>query len=358
MPPDSSYDHTVPRRSDGTRRDLRPVQPWPHGRPFRILSIDGGGILGLLPCLILAEIEDRFLGGEPIGLYFDLIAGTSTGGIIAMGLAQGKTARSISSLYIERGHFIFPGNYFVRKVRGVRRVLMNPYDRTHLENELRREFGDALLGGSKVPLCIPSFEGRYGEPYIFKTSHHPDYTEDQYERLVNVGLSTAAAPTWFSAVQRDGYVFADGGIWANNPAMIGVVDALTCFDIDRRQIRLLSLGCGQENYRMRWWHRVGGLLIWAKHFSQAAMRAQSHNALGQAGLLIGRDHLVRLDAPEVERRVAMDDVNAALREMPPVARSLVEAAGAHIVDVILGRPNAAKEKTPEPASSCGAASRP
>lgn len=335
MPPDASYDHTVPRRSDGTRQTLRRAQHWPEGKPFKILSIDGGGILGLLPCLVLAEIEGRFLDGAPIGQHFDMIVGTSTGGIIALGLGQGKSAKAISKLYTERGERIFPGNRLTRRLRKLGQWFVNPYDRRCLENELRREFGDALLGSATVPTCIPSFEGRYGEPYIFKTPHHPDYKRDQFEKLVNVGLSTAAAPTYFSAIERDGYVFADGGIWANNPAMVGVVDALTCFDIDRTQIRLLSLGCGQDTYRMRWWHRIGGHLFWAKQFYLSAMRAQSHNALGQAGLLIGRQHLMRLDAPEVSKRIAMDDVAGAVNAMPPIARSLVEAAGHRVSDLFL-----------------------
>lgn len=335
MPRDSEYDHTVPRRSDGTRQTLRPVQPWPSGKPFKILSIDGGGILGILPCLILAEIEKRFLDGEPIGNHFDMIVGTSTGGIITLGLGQGKSAQEISKLYIERGRFIFPGNRLTRWLRGWAGWAFTPYDRGNLEKELRREFGDDHFGSSSIPTCIPSFDGRYGEPYVFKTPHHPDYKNDQYERLVDVGLSTAAAPTFFAAVKRNGYVFADGGIWANNPAMIGVVDALACYDLDRTQIRLLSLGCGQESYRMRWWHRIGGRLVWAGLFVSSAMRAQSHNALGQAGLLIGRSNMIRLDAPEVASRIGMDDVSRALAEMPPVARSLVEGAGHRVAEMLL-----------------------
>ena len=329
--------HTAPRRSDGTLQTLRSVQPWPKGQPFRILSIDGGGILGILPCMILAEIEKRFLDGVPIGKHFDMITGTSTGGIIALGLGQGKSAQEMSKLYTERGRRIFPGNFLVRRLRRLAGWAFTPYRRGNLENELRREFGDALFGSATVPTCIPSFEGRYGEPYIFKTPHHPDYKMDQHEKLVDIGLSTAAAPTYFPAVKRNGHVFTDGGIWANNPAMVGVVDALTCFDIDRTQIRLLSLGCGQSVYRLRWWHHVGGRLIWAKMFHQSAMRAQSHNALGQAGLLIGRSNMIRLDAPEVARRIGLDNVNRALAEMPPVARSLVEGAGHGVSDLIIGK---------------------
>lgn len=335
MPSDRQNDGALNRRSDETRQDLRPIQPWPPGKPFKILSIDGGGILGILPCMILAEIEKRFLNREPIGKYFDMIVGTSTGGIIALGLGQGKSAQEISKLYIDRGHYIFPGNRVIRWLRGLAGLAFTPYDRGNLESELRREFGDGLFGSASIPTCIPSFDGRYGEPYIFKTPHHPDYVKDKHERLVDVGLSTAAAPTFFAAVKRNGYIFADGGIWANNPAMIGVIDAITCYDIDRRQIQLLSLGCGQETYRMQWWHRIGGRLIWAKLFVDSVMRAQSHNALGQAGLLIGRSNIIRLDAPEVASRIGMDNVSQALVEMPPVARSLVEAAGHRINEMFL-----------------------
>lgn len=336
MPPDARYDHVVPRRSDGTKQSLRQVLPWPKDKPFKILSIDGGGMLGLLPCMILAEIEKRFLRGAPIGNRFDMFVGTSTGGIIALGLGQGKSAQDVSKLYIERGSFIFPGNQLVRRLRGFASYTFAPYNLDNLENELSKEFGGNLFESAIVPTCIPSFDGRYGEPYIFKTPHHPDYKYDKNERLVDVALSTAAAPAYFAAVERNGYIFADGGIWANNPAMIGVVDALSCFDIDRTQIRLLSLGCGQETYRMRWWHRVGGRVIWAKHFVASVLRAQSHNTLGQAGLLIGRSNLVRLDAPEKAKRIDLDDVERANSEMPAIARSLVDAAGHRVADFFLG----------------------
>ncbi|KAF1042560.1 MAG: hypothetical protein GAK38_04275 [Xylophilus sp.] len=95
--------YTPPRRSDGTIKHVRAKLPWPKDRLFRILSIDGGGIRGLFPAAYLAEIERRFLGGASIAKYFDMVAGTSTGGIIALGLATGKTAREISQVYTDRG---------------------------------------------------------------------------------------------------------------------------------------------------------------------------------------------------------------------------------------------------------------
>lgn len=95
-----------PRRSDGTAQKRRLQRPWPKGRPFRFLSIDGGGICGILPAAVLAELEQRFLGGKSVAGCFDMIAGTSTGGIIALGLSHGKTAREIREIYVERGGLI------------------------------------------------------------------------------------------------------------------------------------------------------------------------------------------------------------------------------------------------------------
>ena len=100
--------YVPPRRSDGTIQTRRVPQPWPKDRPFRILSIDGGGICGILPAAVLAELEQRFLNGASIANYFDMIAGTSTGGIIALALAHGKTGADIRDVYLERGGLIFP----------------------------------------------------------------------------------------------------------------------------------------------------------------------------------------------------------------------------------------------------------
>lgn len=100
-----------PRRSDGTIQKRREPLPWPKDRPFRILSIDGGGICGILPAALLGEIERRFLGGRSIAGYFDMVAGTSTGGIIALALGAGMTSAAIRDIYVERGGIIFGASF-------------------------------------------------------------------------------------------------------------------------------------------------------------------------------------------------------------------------------------------------------
>jgi patatin-like phospholipase/acyl hydrolase len=323
------------RRSDGTIQTQRQQLPWPKDRPFRILSIDGGGICGILPASVLAELELRFLNGKSISSYFDMIAGTSTGGIMSLGLGAGLTASQVQQIYLERGGTIFPaGTWTTRQLRKLRRVFRYKYDAKILEAELYRIFGNRVFGESSVRLCIPSFEGRHGEPWIYKTPHHPDYKKDQHERMVRVGMATAAAPTYFRAFENDGYFMVDGGIWANNPIMNAVADALSCYSLERRQIQILSLGCGETAFEVTPKRSAGGLIRW-KDVISAAMRAQSKNALGQAYLLVGKDQVMRLDAPQSDNPIELDNFLRARDELPVMARSLVEASGQQIARTFL-----------------------
>jgi len=338
--------YAPPRRSDGTLQRRRVRLPWPADRPFRILSIDGGGICGILPASILAELETRFLNGASVARHFDMIAGTSTGGIIALGLGHGKTAREIRDIYVERGGHIFPPLGFLGNlIRKTRQIARYTYDRQALEDELLRIFDDTPFGSARTRLCIPSFEGRFGEPWIYKTPHHPDYKKDRFERMIRVGLATSAAPTFLKALPNNGYVMVDGGLWANNPVMNALVDALSCFDLNRGQIKILSLGCGETTFKIDEKKAKGGLFQW-RHVFKAAMRAQSLNALGQAYLLVGKDAVLRIDAPEAPKPIELDDYRRAKAELPALARSLVEASGHRVEQLFFDSEAALYEPCP------------
>ncbi len=147
--------------------------------------------------------------------------------------------------------------------------------------------------------------------------------------MVKVALSTAAAPTYFEALPNNGYVMVDGGLWANDPVMNALVDALACYDLDRAQVQILSLGCGETTFKVDQAKSRGGQIQW-REVILAAIRAQSLNALGQAYLLIGKDHVMRIDAPESSTPIALDDARRAREDLPTMARSLVEGAGREI----------------------------
>ena len=333
-----------PRRSSGALKRRRERLPWSGDREFRILSIDGGGIRGVFPAVVLAGLEERYLDGQPLARYFDRIAGTSTGGIIALGLGAGLRAADISRMYVERGGEIFPParDGVLRLVQGVgtwvTRLFRYRYDRTALDALLLEALGERKFGESLTRLCIPSFDGHHGEVYIFKTPHHPDFKLDGMENMTKVAAATAAAPTFFRPLEAGGYAFVDGGVWANNPVMIGVVDALSCFDVTRQRISVLSLGCGTKSCCLNRAQMMGGGLLAWRGIIETAMSLQSQNALGQAGLLIGAERLIRLDAPMAGRPIELDDWKRSVAELVPAAEQVLEEQGYAVAEMFLSAP--------------------
>lgn len=334
------------RRSDGTIQQRRVLQPWPKDKLFKILSIDGGGIRGVFPAAYLAELEKRFLKGASIADHFDMVAGTSTGGIITLALGKGMTAQQALDIYTERGHRIFPTKSGIgRLARWTRSIFKPKHNQAVLKEELAEEFGETLFGESRCRCVIPSFDGQYGEPVIYKTPHHPDYKLDQHKSMVDIALHTSAAPTIFPAVKDDGLVMIDGGIWANNPVMNALVDALACYDVPRENIRILTIGTGEATFSLTETAQSGGKKDWAILLPfLAASRAQSKNALGQAFLLTDKDNVVRIDVPESDTPIALDDVTRSIRELPLVARSLVEGSGHLVFEKFLSDPAATYER--------------
>ena len=205
------------RRSDTILQTRRQPLPWPDDANFRILSIDGGGIKGIFPAAILTCLEDTCLDGQPIGDYFDLIAGTSTGGIIALGLGAGLAARSLLDLYVDEGHRVFPPKQRQKGRRLFRRLSRNRYDRTALDELLHQTLGTRTLRESKYRLLIPATEAKHGDPAVYKTPHHPGYFLDGDKPMAEVAAATSAAPTYLKPVVQDGYTLLDGASGPTTP---------------------------------------------------------------------------------------------------------------------------------------------
>ena len=190
----------------------------------RVLSIDGGGLKGVFPASFLTEVEQEL--DAPIADYFDLIVGTSTGGIIAIGLGLGLSAGEILDFYVERGPAIFAGN---RSMRFLRQLGRSKYSRGPLEQALRDVFGERRLGDSRTRLVIPSLNLETGEVHVYKTAHHGRFVKDYKELAANVALATAAAPTYFPTYRSAaGTPLIDGGMWAINPAGNAAVKHSAC----------------------------------------------------------------------------------------------------------------------------------
>ena len=326
------------RRSEGILEKRRIPNKWPQDQDFRILSIDGGGIKGIFPSCFLGKLESQYLKEQSIVNYFDLICGASAGGIIALGLGAGMTASEISKFYIEKGESIFQTRY--KKLKYLIRCCHSPYKSSNFQSVLKEVFKEKKLKSSKVRLCIPSFEGTYSEVYVFKTPHHPDFKKDGEETMAKAALAAGSAPTFFKPFRDSGYIFVDGGVWANNPCMIGLVEALSSFDVQRKNVKILSIGCGETPYIVR--NKMitkGGIWHWRK-IIKGAMHLQSLNAVGQAGLLIGRDRIVRIDVPDdvAKKNIELDDWKNSKKLLPIAAESEFLRFGKKIKDEFLYSP--------------------
>ena len=328
-------------RSAGAIPQRRVPQAWPKDRRFRILSIDGGGIRGVFPAAALAALERTYTGGRSVADYFDLIAGTSTGGILALGLGARLSAAKLLDLYAARGCEIFrpfPNNPLGRLrawLRDQRQYARYSYDSEALRRLLTEQLGDRLFGESRSRLCIPAFDGRHGEVFVFKTPHNRDYKTDRFELMVNVALATAAAPTYFRPLELGGYTLVDGGVWAINPVMLAVIEALICFDVNRDQIDVLSLSCGEDRYVVSDAEVVrGGRWHW-KNIMGAAMTLQSRAATNQARLLLSPPQVFRIGPPVLTSPIRMDDWRRSVAELIPAAEQVIHEHGARIAMMFL-----------------------
>lgn len=321
---DRTTGSTQEPRSAGTLYRRRKRLPWPENRDFRILSIDGGGIRGILPLAFLARLEETYLQGDSIANYFDLITGTSTGGIIALGLGKGLTATEILNIYVESGGAVFPPlNFLQRRGQWWKSWIFNRCNSEKLKRLIDEIFDGSQIWESKTRLCIPAAETKHYEPFIFKTPHHPDYKKDWPKTMAHAAETTSAAPTFFSPVKgTDGYEFVDGGIWANNPIMVGVADTLSCYDLKREQIKILSLGCVKDKYNMSpLRNRFGGPIFWTKLVFEC-MHLQSHNVVGQARLIVGGDNVHRVDSDPISPKIELSDWKRSCSMLPVIANKL------------------------------------
>jgi len=268
----------------------------------RVLSIDGGGIRGVFPAAFLAEVERDL--GRPIGEFFDLIVGTSTGGILALGLGLGLRARDLLGFYEEYGAKIFAGN---RLIGWLRHWPVTKYPRETLQAALRSVFGDRTIAEAKTRLVIPSTHQQTGEVYLIKTPHHPSLTKDHRQSMVDAAMATAAAPSYFPAFSLGGTVpLVDGGVWANNPVGVAAVEAVGLLRWDPGSVRILSLGCTQAPFRAGFSRSYRlGRLYWAKKFIEANFAAQDSSALGMAVHLVGKANVHRFN-PIVAKGVPLD----------------------------------------------------
>lgn len=263
---------------------------------FQILALDGGGFRGLSQAIVLAEMERRT--GRATAECFDLITGTSTGGILALALALGVPAEQIVQFYWNDGKKIFPTWTIERWRRWCQWWLWPRHPAKRLREALQRCLGeDTVLGEAQTRVVIPAFDLGLRKPYLFKTDHDPRYQHDWSLPAWEIAMATSAAPTYFPYFESSwGRYYADGGLWANNPSMVGTIEATGILKQPADSVRLLNLGNGRTPLgkgRPSWLKRLG-LIGWASDLPELLMQSNSISVTEASALLHG-DRYLRLE---------------------------------------------------------------
>ena len=285
---------------------------------YKILALDGGGIRGIISAVVLKYIEKQ--SGKHIAEMFDLVAGTSAGGLIASMLTVADStgnvkysAEDVTDLFVNNGGKIFGKRRF---------CIIGPlgeerYDHMPLEGILNGYFDDARLSECIKPIIVPAYEIESRESWFFKTAKAktcPDY--DYF--LKDVCRATSAAPTYFEpsetrSMANSTYYFIDGGVFAVSPAMCAYAEALC---LDEKEILVVSIGTGfahdepiRYNQAVKW-----GLIQWVDKVVSTMLDGSADVVDYQLQSLLGKESYFRFNVGLGEgRRKASDDLDDASR---------------------------------------------
>ena len=278
-------------------------------RPLRVLSLDGGGVRGVIPARILAEIEERT--NKPISELFDLIVGNSTGGIIALGLttpdSKGQpkyTANEILNLYKDNAEKIFEKSFW-RKIKSGWGLWDAKYDRKNLDKILEGLFGEAKLSQTLKPVLVTSYSMNAADIHLWTSRVAREEKRDYF--LKDVAGATSAAPTYFAPkkmVDQDGNVTyeSDGGLYANNPSTLAIAEIFRSIpNIAREGILIVSIGTGQVKLS----HKVeelenSGVIGWVIDANLIDVMMNAANGLfeWQTSILNNSSKRLQIEIPE------------------------------------------------------------
>jgi uncharacterized protein len=298
----------------------------------RVLSIDGGGIRGIIPALVLAELEGR--AGRRTFELFDLIAGTSTGGILACALCAPDSlpAAELVGLYGQRGPDIFDRSLFQR-IHSAEGLLDEKYDGAALDRVLEHYLSNKRLSEARPDLIVPAYDTAGPGPYFFKTRKARESEADDFP-LSTVARATSAAPTYFEALPAGKRSLVDGGVFAVNPAMCALAEVLRF--TPGAEVYVLSLGTGQRTERRDWDQiKDWGVVEWARPLLDVVFDGSSDAVDYQLTQALPEGRYWRL---QTELKGASDDLDDAseqnLRALRERAVELIQASDAQIDAVV------------------------
>jgi predicted acylesterase/phospholipase RssA len=275
----------------------------------RILALDGGGLRGAFTAAVLAKWDDMLKAGGDNGLvsHFDLVAGTSTGAILAIGLGLGLAPAKILKFYKEKGPLIFPTN------RKIRHFLKSKHDSATLREMLTEVYGEkSMIQQSCSRLVIPTIRAKHGKAEAIVTPHSPDRTAFRSISAVDAALASSAAPTYFEEAHWEGPVtpesFLDGGVWANNPILPALSEAVRHLHIPLDRIDVLSIGTLTSEHNFT--EALGkGMAGWALQSTDLFFTAQEHGAMLLAESFLGPTRHLRVNQ-QTPVEITLDNASA------------------------------------------------
>lgn len=305
-----------------------------------ILSIDGGGIRGVIPAMVLREIEDQT--GRRIAELFDVIAGTSTGGLIALGLAcpdDGPAprfrAQELVELYEREGKTIFPHHLFGR----LRQLGDEKYSADGLEKVLEDTFGDTRLKDALTGVIVPAYDIELREPVFFRSQRAKEDPDTYDFRMRDVARATSAAPTYFEPMRlraggsREDYTLVDGGVFANNPGMCAFVDAYAG-KARFTDTLVVSLGTGELTRPLPYGEaRHWGLAGWGRRILDVVFDGVSDTVNFQLEQIL-EEHYYRFQTKLDKGQDDLDDASHAnVENLKEEAAQLIDQNTAKVTEV-------------------------
>jgi patatin-like phospholipase/acyl hydrolase len=298
-------------------------------KSIKVLSIDGGGIRGIIPAILLAELQKRL--EKNLHEVFDLIAGTSTGGIIALGIGtranngQPYSPDELLNLYVQNGAAIFQKHWYT----GLRELFRSKYSPRGLEETLERYFRDTEFKTALTPLLISSYDLHAQRPFFFKSHVIATHTNWNWP-VTAVARATSAAPTFLPPLHlargHEDYALVDGGVYVNNPAMAAFAEARRIYPEFQRFV-VVAVGTGDRQDRIAYAQaRRWGLLGWASQivpvFMDSVSEAVDFELEHMPGCSYRRLQVLGLQVPNAD----MDNVTPAnIEKLQEIAREFVKS---------------------------------
>jgi predicted acylesterase/phospholipase RssA len=317
---------------------MHPVEEVANASPdlptYHVLALSGGGYRGLYTATILRQLEETL--GRPLAKHFDLICGTSAGGLLALGLAAEIPAAELQSMFEIQGARIFGARDWWRRRIGF--LFKAKHSNAGLRAVLTEKFDSQLIGNLRHRVLIPAVNYTTGKGQFFKTPHHPSFERDHRLSLVDVALATAAAPAYFPVVRVDGVgAFVDGGLVGNAPGFFGLHEVRHFLAGNQPAIiRVLAIGTMTIGATMKGSAKLDrGLFQWGSNLFDLVISAQESSVDYMLRQTLGQNYVSLDERPTPDQS---EDVKA-LDQVTEAATNTLKDRAAHTFQRALGDPH-------------------